>query len=80
MEEETISHLFYYYNHIQDVRDQVQLYFTDCFHFSHLTTLSHLTLIILIMTLFLSKITYYFHSNNIYTIPENMGFYLLTIF
>ena len=35
--EETISHLFYYCNHIQDIWNQVQIYFTDCFHFSQLT-------------------------------------------
>ena len=37
MEEETISHLFYYCTHIQDVWNQVQPFFTDFFHFSHLT-------------------------------------------
>ena len=37
MEEETISHLFYYCIHIQDIWDQVQIYFPDCFHFSKLT-------------------------------------------
>ena len=37
MEEETISHLFYYCIHIQDIWNQVQIYFTDCFHFSQLT-------------------------------------------
>ena len=36
MEEETISHLFYYCIHIQDILNQVQIYFTDCFHFSQL--------------------------------------------
>ena len=36
MEEETISHLFYYCIHIQDIWNQVQIYFTDCFHFSKL--------------------------------------------
>ena len=35
MEEETISHLFYYCIYIQDIQNQV--YFTDCFHFSQLT-------------------------------------------
>ena len=33
MEEETISHLFYYCTHIQDIWNQVQIYFNDCFHF-----------------------------------------------
>ena len=37
MEEETISHLFYYCIHNQDIWNQVQIYFTDCFYFSHLT-------------------------------------------
>ena len=37
MEEETISHLFYYCTHIQDIWNQVQIYFADCFHFSQLT-------------------------------------------
>ena len=37
MEEETISHLFYYCIHIQDIWNQVQIYFTDCFDFSQLT-------------------------------------------
>ena len=37
MEEETISHLFYYCTHIQDIWNQVQIYFTYCFHFSQLT-------------------------------------------
>ena len=34
MEGETISHLFYYCIHIQDISNQVQIYFTDSFHFS----------------------------------------------
>ena len=33
MEEETISHLLYYCTHIQDIWNQVQIYFTDCFFF-----------------------------------------------
>ena len=33
MKEETISHLFYCI-HIQDIWNQVQIYFTGCFHFS----------------------------------------------
>ena len=37
MEEEIISHLFYYCTHVQDIWNQVQIYFTDCFHFSQLT-------------------------------------------
>ena len=37
MEEEIISHLFYYCTHVQDISNQVQIYFTDCFHFSQLT-------------------------------------------
>ena len=37
MEEETISHLFYYCIHIHDIWNQVQIYFTDYFHFSQLT-------------------------------------------
>ena len=37
MEEETISHLFYYCTHIQDIWNQVQIYFAYCFHFSQLT-------------------------------------------
>ena len=37
MKEETISHLFYYCIYIQDIWNQVQIYFTDCFHFSQLT-------------------------------------------
>ena len=36
MEGETISHLFYYCIHIQDIWNQVHIYFTDCFHFSQL--------------------------------------------
>ena len=36
MQEETISHLFYYCIYIQDVWNQVQIYFTDCFDFSQL--------------------------------------------
>ena len=36
MEEETISHLFYYCTHIQYIWNQVRTYFTDCFHFSQL--------------------------------------------
>ena len=36
IEEETISHLFYYCTHIQDIWNHVQIYFTDCFHFSQL--------------------------------------------
>ena len=38
MEEETISHIFYFCIHIQDIWNQVQIYFTDCFHFSQLTS------------------------------------------
>ena len=37
MEEETISHLFYYCIHIQDIWNKVQIYFTDCSNFSQLT-------------------------------------------
>ena len=37
IEEETISHLFYYCTHIQDIWNQVQIYFAYCFHFSQLT-------------------------------------------
>ena len=37
MEEETISHLFYYYGHIQDIWNHVQPDLTDCLHFSQLT-------------------------------------------
>ena len=33
---ETISHLFYYWKHIKDIWNQVQIYFTDCLHFSQL--------------------------------------------
>ena len=37
MEEETISHLFYYCNDMQDIWNQLQTYFTNCVHFSQLT-------------------------------------------
>ena len=37
MEEETISHLFYYCTHMQDIWNQVQVYFTDFLHLSRLT-------------------------------------------
>ena len=37
MEEETVSHLFYYCIHIQGIWNQVQVYITDCLHFSQLT-------------------------------------------
>ena len=37
MEQETVSPLFYYGTHIQDVCNQVQTYLTDCFPFSQLT-------------------------------------------
>ena len=37
MEEDIISHLFYYYTLIQGIWNQVQTYFTDCLHFSLLT-------------------------------------------
>ena len=37
MEEQTISRLFYYCTHIQDISNQVQAYFIDCLHFSQLT-------------------------------------------
>ena len=36
MEEETIKHLFHYCTHFQDIWNQVQIYFTGCFHFSWL--------------------------------------------
>ena len=36
MEEEIISHSFYYSTHMQDIQNQVQTYFTDCLYFSHL--------------------------------------------
>ena len=36
MEEETVSHLFYYCTHMQYIWNQVQVYFTDCLHFSQL--------------------------------------------
>ena len=38
MEEETISHQFYYCNQIQNIWNQVQTYFTDCLRFSQLTS------------------------------------------
>ena len=38
MEEEKICHLFYYGTHIQDIWNQVQVYFTDSLHFSQLTS------------------------------------------
>ena len=38
MEVETISHLFYYCIHIQDIWNQFQIYFPYCFHFSQLTS------------------------------------------
>ena len=38
MEEETISHLFYYCTHMQDIWNQIQAYFTDFLHFSQLQT------------------------------------------
>ena len=78
MEEETISHLFYYSIHIQDTWNQVEIYFTDCFHFSQLTPQTAIFgfhNIIMILCTF--KITYYFYSNYIYTISENKDFYLL---
>ena len=37
MEEKTINHLFYYCIRVQDIWNQVQIYFTDCLHFSPLT-------------------------------------------
>ena len=37
MQEETISHLFYYCTYMQDIWNQVQAYFTNCLHFSQLT-------------------------------------------
>ena len=37
MEEERISLLFYYGTHIQDIWNQVEVYFTGCLHFSQLT-------------------------------------------
>ena len=37
MEEETVSHLLYYCIHIQGIWNQVQVYITDCLHFSQLT-------------------------------------------
>ena len=37
IKEETLSHLFYFCTHIQEIWNQVQTYFTDCFHFSQLT-------------------------------------------
>ena len=41
MEEETICHLFYYCTHIQDMRNQVQAYFTDRLHFFTVNTTSY---------------------------------------
>ena len=37
MEEETISHLFYYCTHIPDIWHQVQIKFSDCLCFSQST-------------------------------------------
>ena len=37
MEEETINHLLSYCIHIQDIWNQVRIYFTDCFDFSFST-------------------------------------------
>ena len=37
MEEETLSYLFYYCIHIQDIWNQVQICFTDCINFLQLT-------------------------------------------
>ena len=36
MEEETISHLFYYCIHIQDIWNQIQIYFTAIFGFHNI--------------------------------------------
>ena len=36
MEEETVSHLLCYCIHIQDIWNQVEIYFTDCLHFLQL--------------------------------------------
>ena len=75
------SHLFYNYTHIQDIWNQVQAYFTDSLHFLQLTPQTTFwAFIILFMTVFIFKITYYFYSNYIYTMPKNTIFYLLTIF
>ena len=81
MEEEIISHLFYYCIHIQDIWNQVQIYFTDCFHFSQLTRQTAIfgfhdidndTFLIQNHILLLFKY--------IYTMPENTDFHILTIF
>ena len=37
MKEEASSYLFHYFNHIQEIRNKVQAYFTDCFNLSQLT-------------------------------------------
>ena len=38
IEEETISHLFYYCSHIQNIWNQVHIYLTDCLHFFTVNT------------------------------------------
>ena len=79
MKEETICHLFYYCNHIQDIWNQVQAYFTDSLHFLQLTPQTAIFGFYNIDNN-IFKITNYFCSNYIYTMPWNTGFYLLTIF
>ena len=79
MEEKTTSHLFCYCTHIQDNWNQVQTYFTDCFHFSQLTSQAdifgfHTSLIQNHLLLSLN------YSNYIYTMSQNTDFYLLTFF
>ena len=82
IEEEKIRYLFCYCTHMQDIWYQAQGYFTDCLHFSPLTSKTAIFgFIILIMTLFWFKITYYFYTNYIYTLPKTTDCYrLLTIF
>ena len=81
MEEETISHLFYYCTNVQYIWKPVPAYFTDCLHFSQLKPQIAIFGFYNIdnETFFIQNHILLF-SRYIYTIPKNTDIYLFNNF
>ena len=75
--EETISHLFYYWGHIQGIWNHIQPYVTYYLHFSQLTQqFAIFGFQNIDNNAFLIENKTYFYSNYIYTMPENMDIFI----
>ena len=59
MEEETISHLFYYCIHIQDIWDQVQIHFAEHGFLSFNNFLNKISKIMHVLYIYIYKYIYY---------------------